>query len=91
MLSVLTGSTTVHQLPDPFVRRAGLLSIGRAGVRVILCSRRGAPSRLERLRSRGRLRHLRFSPDDTHERPAADQEPLGSASPCVPQTPQQGG
>jgi hypothetical protein len=91
MLSVLTRSTTVHQLPDPFVRRAGLLSTGRAEMRVILCTRRGAPSRLERLRSRGRLRHLHLSPDDTHERPATDQEPLDSASPCVPQSPQQGG
>jgi hypothetical protein len=36
MLSDLTGSTTVHQLPDPFARRPGLLSTGRAEVRVIL-------------------------------------------------------
>jgi len=39
MRSVLTMSTTVDQFPDPFVRRAGLLS------------RRDAPSSLERLRS----------------------------------------
>jgi hypothetical protein len=92
MLSVLIGSTTVHELRDPFVRRPGLLSTGRAQVRVILCSRWDAPSRLDRLRSRGRLCHqLRFSPDETQERPAADQESLDSASRSVPETPHQGG
>jgi hypothetical protein len=94
MLSVPTGSTTVLQISDPFVPRARLLSTGSTGVRVILCSRRGAAPRSGRLRSGGRLRQIRAYqlPFAQTAQPAVDfQKPPIGASRSVPPTPQQTG
>jgi hypothetical protein len=107
MLSVPTGSTTVLQISDPFVPRARLLSTGSTGVRVILCSRRGAAPRSGRLRSGGRLRQSRAYQlpfvqtaqpavdfrigEVLTGLPAADQKPPDGASRSVPPTPEETG